>query len=144
MKSEEIGEINKRLKKYREGAKLTQDQVAEKVGMKRNTYAHMERHGHPRPEMIKKLSEIFGVSVENILYGEIEKKSEPETSELTDLINRLNNNQTPQKLNEQPFTYDTLPFTPSATEIGLLKTFHILSKEEQKLVLDLVNKIYKK
>ena len=53
----------------RKAHKLTQEQVADILKIKRSTYAYYERDITPTVENIKKLATLFGVSVHFLLYG---------------------------------------------------------------------------
>ncbi len=59
--------FNKRLRELRKEKNLTQGQVANALGIKLNTYAHMEKDGkRPSADMLKKLSELFFVSIDDL------------------------------------------------------------------------------
>ncbi len=59
--------FNKRLRELRKEKNLTQGQVAHALGIKLNTYAHMEKDGkRPSADMLKKLSELFFVSIDDL------------------------------------------------------------------------------
>ena len=59
--------FNKRLRELRKEKNLTQGQVAYALGIKLNTYAHMEKDGkRPSADMLKKLSELFFVSIDDL------------------------------------------------------------------------------
>lgn len=60
-----------RIKELRDNAHLLQDDLAEKLNVKRNTVSSWER-GRTEPdfESLRKMAEIFGVSVDYILGGE--------------------------------------------------------------------------
>ncbi len=59
--------FNKKLRELRRERHLTQGQVAEALGIKLNTYAHMEKDGRrPSFEMLSKLSDLFLVSIDEL------------------------------------------------------------------------------
>ena len=62
--------ISKRIAQYRTLAGYTQESAAAALGVNKNSYARMERTGTPKPEMLKKLSALFNIPAETILYGE--------------------------------------------------------------------------
>lgn len=62
-------EINKRIAHYRAVAGYSQAEVAEMLGMKLSTYSQRERVSEPTADFLKKLSVIFGVEIEVLLYG---------------------------------------------------------------------------
>lgn len=70
--------INSNIKQLREGAGLTQEQLAEKVGVARSTVTQWENGwSNPRMGMVRKLAGIFGVSTADIVY---ESESIPENA----------------------------------------------------------------
>ncbi len=91
MNQEQIGKFIAEQRKLKE---LTQEELAEKLGITKNAVSKWER-GLCLMDMslLKPLSEILGVSVNDILAGEIiksnniEKKSEENIIKLTELVN---------------------------------------------------------
>lgn len=50
---------------------LSQRQVAEAVGISQSSYAMIEGgHRHPRKEVEKKLADFFGVTVDELFFGQ--------------------------------------------------------------------------
>lgn len=75
MAKEEENTIGNRLKDLREQHQYTQDEVAEKMSVKRQAVSDWERdEAMPRLEIIKKLSELYGVSEEYLLGTKKEKQ----------------------------------------------------------------------
>ena len=68
--------------KFRKAHKLTQEQVANILKIKRSTYAYYERNVIPDPDIISKLAFIFNISVHELLYG----KPDPNDSRLPKLM----------------------------------------------------------
>lgn len=62
-------EINKRIRKYRKDAHLTQEKTANALGIKCSTYSQMERKGNIRADIAIKLADIFKVDPDFIIYG---------------------------------------------------------------------------
>lgn len=58
------------LTRLRKAHRLTQEQVADILKIKRSTYAYYERNITPTTENIIKLSILFNVSTHEIMYGE--------------------------------------------------------------------------
>lgn len=58
------------LTKLRKAHKLTQEQVADILKIKRSTYAYYERNITPTIENISKLAVLFSVSTHELMYGE--------------------------------------------------------------------------
>lgn len=121
--------INQRIAGYRKLAGLTQAQAADLLGLKRNTYARMEKYGNPSPDMLKQIAELFRVSVATLLYGQEE----------TDMYSQTN---IPRLVLEQPIYNDVLPL--SILETNAIRIFRNLSKEDQQKIVDCFNDIYGK
>ena len=91
MNQEKIGKF---IAESRKGKKLTQEELAEKLGITKNAVSKWER-GLCLLDMslLKPLSDILDVSINEILAGEkietkdIEKKSEENIIKLTELVN---------------------------------------------------------
>lgn len=59
------------IKEARENARYTQEQAAERLGMSRPTYSKIEKKPDVASiEDAKKIAALFGVSVEDIFFGE--------------------------------------------------------------------------
>ena len=58
---------NKKLRAIRLRAGMSQDQLAEKLGMKRHALRYLESEGNLRPELLLRLSEIFGLPMEDFI-----------------------------------------------------------------------------
>ena len=59
------------LKQIRKDCELTQRQVAEKIGVVESCYANWEQgRTEPNIEMLRKLGEIFQVSLDELINGE--------------------------------------------------------------------------
>ncbi len=117
--------VNQRIAGYRKLAGLTQEDAAKFLNMKRNTYARMEKYGNPSPEMLKKLSELYNVSVNVLLYG---KEENPYRSEV------------PKLVFGQPSFSDILPL--SILETNAIRMFRTMTKEDAQKIIDYFNKVY--
>lgn len=62
--------INQRITRYRKSLGFSQAEVAVLLGMKHSTYSLKERGGDIDCETIIKISEVLGVDVKVLLYGE--------------------------------------------------------------------------
>ncbi|MCM3250437.1 MULTISPECIES: helix-turn-helix domain-containing protein [Bacillus] len=63
--------LGNRLKELRESRKLTQDKLAEILGISRGTYAHYEINKRkPDYDMLIKLADYYGVTTDFLLRGE--------------------------------------------------------------------------
>ncbi len=68
--------INARVARYRNEKKLTQQQVADKMGLKCSTYSQMERNGNITAEKLLLLEEVLDTPLGTLLYGqEVEFKA---------------------------------------------------------------------
>ena len=66
--------INERLRKARLSANLTQEIVAEKVGVSRQTMSNWENgKSHPDISSVMALSDVYGISLDALLKGETAK-----------------------------------------------------------------------
>ena len=64
---------NHRLKALRKGVHMRQEDVAKQIGVARTTYLNMESGARlPREYELQKLSELYKIPVDDILYGEID------------------------------------------------------------------------
>lgn len=62
-----MGKIETTLKQYREEKGLTQKELAEKVGVRRETILHLENNRYnPSLELALEIAHIFGVTVETL------------------------------------------------------------------------------
>ncbi len=80
--------IGRRIARYRSLAGYTQQTAADAIGINKNSYARMERSGTPKPDVLKKLSDIFNVPVQVLLYGEVDSEitaQAPKSSALKDI-----------------------------------------------------------
>ena len=133
-------DINLRIATHRSLAGYTQTAAAQELGIKRSTYARMEKYGNPTPEMLKKIAVLFNVSVNKLLYGETEEEKNP-VSLVTDADSLKNS----ESLRQEPFSFaDKETYAPSHKEMQIIKMYHYMPKEKQKEVRDLIEALYKK
>ena len=78
--------IGQRLKQYRAPTKLTQEQVAERIGIPHNTYVRYETDlRKPTTENAIKLSRFYHVSLNELLYGvDSDSESKAEQPHISD------------------------------------------------------------
>lgn len=78
-------EIGKKLKEARQGAKLTQEQVAERLFMSRQTISNWENErSYPDIVSVVKLSDLYSISLDELLKGDAEMLEHLEES--TDIV----------------------------------------------------------
>lgn len=131
--------INERIFIYRKKAGLTQEQAAERIGMKHSTYAKMELRGRIDSEKLVKIAELLGVSTYTLLYGEEPNKATevpyvfpPETTIKPD--EGCTFNQPPPKI-----TVDE--YIPTARELAAMKTIHSLPKNIREKIYNFIGRI---
>ena len=62
-----MGKILTNLKAIREDARMTQQELADKIGVRREAILHLENNRYnPSLEMALKIARVFGMSVEDI------------------------------------------------------------------------------
>lgn len=127
---QQIKTINRRIAGLRKLAGFTQEQVAEKLDMKRNTYARIEHHGNPSPEMIDKLSKLFGVPVQRFFSDETLDFSPISATTI------------PKRLSESSLLDTSDLFPIKIEEANLLRILRALPKENTDAVIKFVNELY--
>ena len=67
-------ELGSQIKKYRGELKLSQDALAEKIYVSRQTISNWETEkNYPDVNSLIRMSEVFGVSVDVLLKGDVEE-----------------------------------------------------------------------
>lgn len=67
-------ELGKQIKKYRTDKQLSQEQLAERIFVSRQTISNWENNrNYPDIKSLLLLSEIFEVSLDNLIKGDLEK-----------------------------------------------------------------------
>lgn len=112
-------EINKRIRHYRKKAGLTQNKLAELIGMKGSTYSQAEREGIITCELLLKVAPFLEVAPEFLLTG---KTPEPPKQ--------------PPILPPPPPIYDY-----SIKEKNLIKIFRNTSQENRNRIYKFINEI---
>lgn len=76
-------ELGKQIKKYRTGANLSQEELADKIFVSRQTISNWENDkNYPDIKSLVLMSEVFRVSLDNLIKGDLEKmKKEIDTQE---------------------------------------------------------------
>lgn len=137
MKTEYASVSNKRLKDARKRAGYTQEAAADKLNMKRNTYARMERLGNPTFDELIKITSLYNVSADWLLYGEAECRGDSKDN--YELYTK-----TPMRLAQNTMPTANLPFTISPYELKCLKLLHLVRKKQNRdAVLSFINDIRK-
>ncbi|WP_415319198.1 helix-turn-helix domain-containing protein [Clostridium perfringens] len=82
-------EIGKQIKKYRTEMKFSQDELAEKIFVSRQTISNWENNkNYPDVKSLLLLSSLFNVSLDILIKGDLEEMKEKIKSE--DIINFKN------------------------------------------------------
>ncbi|MBQ8203547.1 MAG: helix-turn-helix transcriptional regulator [Clostridia bacterium] len=137
MKTDYATISNQRLCEARKKAGFTQETAAERLGMKRNTYARMERLGNPTFEELAKITALYNVSADWLLYGEDDCRGDSK-------FNYELNSKGPKRLAQQTRGAGDLPFAISPYELKCLKLLHLVRKKQNRdAVLDFINNIRK-
>ncbi len=135
--------FNNKLRELRKAKNLTQAQVAKALGLKLNTYSHMELDGkRPSIDMLQKICNLYLVSMET-LTGEKKKSTFPyEIPESKPL--RLSNNF--EKFVKNPFPKEEPQFLRDlqTTEQDMILYYRQLPVEEQKKVVRYIERTFKK
>ena len=70
-------ELGKQIKKYRSELSLSQEALAEKIYVSRQTVSNWENNkNYPDINSLLRLSEVFGVSIDILIKGDVEKMKE--------------------------------------------------------------------
>ncbi len=116
--------VNGRIAAFRKLAGFTQEEAANKLGMKRNTYARMEKYGNPSPEMLKKIADLYNISVNSLIYN----FDVPDNKHSSLLFN-------------DSATDFAGPITTA--ENNVLMALRMLPDEKKQKVIDLVSELFK-
>ena len=131
--NEQIKPINKRISMYRKLAGYTQQSAADALGIKKNTYARMELHGNPNPDMLVKLSNLYNVSVDQLLYG-IDYNRIQQQRDMSEV----------KRLHEKPIEFKRRPaITLTVNEENCVKVCRELSKEQRDKIMKYINDLYR-
>ena len=84
-------ELGSRIKELRKAQNFNQDELAEKLFVSRQTISNWENDkSYPDIQSVLLLSEIFGVSVDQLLKGDVEKMERIITEQTQADINKMN------------------------------------------------------
>lgn len=85
-------EISKQIKKYRGEQGLSQEQLAQRIYVSRQTVSNWENEkSYPDVNSLVLLSEVFGVSVDNLIKGDLDVMKEQINSEDVRSFRKLSN-----------------------------------------------------
>ncbi len=125
-------QINKRIAMYRNLAGFTQEAAANALNMKKNTYARMERYGNPKPDMLRKLAELYNVRVDYFIYGETVLSQAAETlNQHPPLV--FKDYTTPIFATEEPY------LTLTTNEKNCVKMCRNLPRDKRTEILKIIN-----
>ena len=134
--------FNNKLRELRKNNNLTQAQVAKALGLKLNTYSHLELDGkRPSIDLLQKICNMYLISIEE-LTGEKKKGYDFRQFEMRPLILRDNlgdfvNHET---LFEEPKFLRDL----QTTEQDMILYYRQLPLEEQKKIVRYIERTFKK
>lgn len=84
-------EIGKQIKKYRSEFSLSQEEFANKIYVTRQTVSNWENDkSYPDINSLVLMAEVFGVSLDSLVKGDIEKMNEKIKKEDIDYLNKAN------------------------------------------------------
>ena len=125
--------INKRISTYRKLAGYTQQAAADALGLKKNTYARMELHGNPKPDILAKLAVLYNVSPNLILFG-VDGGQTADMRKIKEI----------DRLEEKPQLFNTqkTDITLTVNEKNCIKVCRKLSKKDRDSVMTFINNLY--
>lgn len=129
-------DVNRHIVHWRKVSGFNQTDIAEKLGIKTNTYSQMERTGTVSAERLFKLAEIFGIKPCQLYYGEELCKPEPlppvpEITEGQDVLK-----------NPPPAIPEPEVFFVTNKEESLIKILRNLSKANKDAAIKYVEALY--
>ena len=129
--------LNERIARYREFAGYSQATAAKELGMKVGTYGRLEREGNPSPELLMRMSVLFNVNVNVLLFGEEYDagKEEKKFEEQQKVFTRLNDDNKFKGFEIPP------PMVLTATERNLVGGFRELTREQKSIILNQINEM---
>lgn len=84
-------EIGKQIKKYRNEIEISQDELAEKIFVSRQTISNWENNkSYPDLRSLLLLSSLFGVSLDKLIKGDLEEMKEKLWMKLKRIVNMVN------------------------------------------------------
>lgn len=123
--------INQRITRIRKSKKITQKEMAERLGMKESTYSQMERQGNISAQTLLSIAAVLEVDINLLLYGE-EGLVPPEKAEPIVLEQR----RFELKFEEN----DDTPKPVTKFDVAV-ETFRSFNREQQAQVYDLIQKL---
>lgn len=132
--------INERVKKYRNFAGLSQEEVAKKLNIKTSTYSQMERNGNISAQTIMNLAAIFDVSPITLMYDENDPFARVAARAMETPVESSLNFESPRITIDENGNFVFPEYQPSRREIDFLKTIKSLPKTAQQEILDFVQK----
>lgn len=123
--------INQRITRIRKSKKITQKEMAERLGMKESTYSQMERQGNISAQTLLSIAAVLEVDINLLLYGE-EGLVQPEKAEPIVLEQR----RFELKFEEN----DDTPKPVTKFDVAV-ETFRSFNREQQAQVYDLIQKL---
>ena len=83
--------IGKRIREYREKAKITQESLAESLGLSVTSVSNIERGiNYPTLENFIRIAQFIGISSDLLLCDVIDKSNDIKISELSERLQKIN------------------------------------------------------
>lgn len=129
--------INERIARYRVAAGYTQASAAKALDMKFSTYGRLEREGNPPPELLARMSVLFNVNANVLLFGEgyDAEAQEKKFKEQQSLFTRLHSDNTFTGFKIPP------PITLTATERNLIGGYRELDRDQKSIIVNMINEM---
>ena len=115
------GEINEKIYDFRRNAHLTQQQLADLLGMNVTTYSPMERNGQIKVDKLIQIAKVLGKSPTDFFTGEAQSMNQPE----------------PVIANEEE-----IDFIMTHNDRMIVKMYHFLPKEAKDNVMAFMTEQY--
>ena len=126
-----IDTINQRVTFYRNRSGKNQEEVAGLMGLKLSTYSQMERDGNISAERLVMLADIFGITVDKLLYGD-PSEDVPEPSDGTKPLEQ-----------PEPSVVAPPPFYVTNSEKTIITILRNLVKKDRDEVIEYIRKLGK-
>ena len=133
--------INRNIYAYRKASGYTQGEVADLLGLERNTYAKLERYGNPTVDMIKKMSEAFRVPMHGFFYNKSINIS-PIIKESAFPKKSLETKKPPPLFLNSPNVFDDSKIVPTKSEAEIIRMLRALKDDDRQDLTRTIKKIY--
>ncbi len=134
-----MSEINQRIRSLRISKRITQQKMAELLGIKTSSYSQMERQGEISCERLKMIAEILETDCLYLIEGEKVKENIIHKNGLDEICGLITDNLKDHFTNRYCFLNKI-----SDSELKQFQIIFCLSKKERSAVYEYAYKIFKK